>query len=58
MNETPTTRAVSRQDLEEKLFSGYADIDAGPTKAELVEKQAAFPKQFAGATGKRPAVEL
>ncbi|WP_394762255.1 sulfatase [Phenylobacterium sp.] len=54
----PTERTVSRGDLEGKLFSGYADIDAGPAKADLIERRAQFPSQFAGATGKRPAHEL
>jgi N-sulfoglucosamine sulfohydrolase len=54
----PTTRQVSREQIESGSFAGFADIDGGPTKAELIERKVEFPKQFEGATGKRPAVEL
>jgi hypothetical protein len=56
----PTTRAVTHQDLEEKLFSGFADIDGGPTKAELVERrnEPGVRPAFELATAKRPAREL
>lgn len=54
----PTARTVSHEDLETRLYSGFADIDGGPTKAELVERRAEFPRQFQQATGKRPPHEL
>lgn len=56
----PTERTVTRRDLEEKLYSGFADIDGGPTKAELVERWAepGVRPLFELATGKRPPSEL
>jgi arylsulfatase A-like enzyme len=56
----PTARAVTHKDLEEKLFSGFADIDGGPTKAELVERrnEPGVRPAFELATAKRPAREL
>lgn len=55
-----TERQVTRKDLETELYSGFADIDQGPTKAELVirkDEPAVRPK-FELATGRRPAREL
>jgi arylsulfatase A-like enzyme len=56
----PTTRAVTFQDVEEKLYSGFADMDAGPTKAEVVTRKddPAVKPFYDSITGKRPAQEL
>lgn len=56
----PTTRAVTRADLEKKPFSGFADIDPGPSKAELIGRRddPAIRPYFERATAKRPAREL
>jgi len=56
----PTTRQVSREDLETQLYSGFADIDQGPTKAELVlrKDEPAIKPLFEQATRKRPPREL
>ena len=56
----PTARQVTFQDLEEKLYSGFADIDAGPTKAEVVTRKddPAVKPFYDRITGKRPAREL
>jgi arylsulfatase A-like enzyme len=56
----PTTRAVTFQDVEEKLYSGFADMDAGPTKAEVVTRKddPAVKPFYDRIIGKRPAQEL
>ncbi len=56
----PAGREATREELEQKPFAGFADIDGGPTKAELVTRRddPAFKPFFERATGKRPAREL
>lgn len=56
----PTPRNVTRQDLETQLYSGFADIDAGPAKADMVlrKDEPAVKPKFELATGKRPPREL
>ncbi len=55
-----SARKVSREDLETRLFSGFADIDAGPAKADMVIRQdePAVKPKFELATGRRPPHEL
>ena len=56
----PSSRPRDRAEIEKGSFAGFADIDGGPTKAELILRQdePAVHLTFERATGKRPAEEL
>lgn len=55
----PPRHPTDTASLETKSFAGYADIDAGPTKADMVRGEGADYNRLRGlAMGKRPASEL
>lgn len=56
----PACRPVTHEQLKTSTYSGYADIDAGLSKAYLVEHKDEVPVEpkFELATGRRPAQEL
>ncbi|MGK0188320.1 MAG: N-sulfoglucosamine sulfohydrolase [Verrucomicrobiales bacterium] len=48
----------TKEKLTENTFATLADVDAGPTKAWMVEHRTQIPEQYELAFGKRPAEEL